>query len=96
MIVRDLFTGGKRSFASTTDAREFRQTIYDNHGLVLPQHAGEVKPPQVCVAELRSRCSVAICLVTSIAAWSCRDFVKQCTRHGNLLLYCNPQEPNGR
>ena len=44
LIVRDLFTGGKRSFASSEDARDFRQRIYDNHGLELPHLP---RPPPV-------------------------------------------------
>jgi protein O-GlcNAc transferase len=32
LIVRDLFTGGNRSFASTQDAREFRAAVYKQYG----------------------------------------------------------------
>ena len=48
MIVRDLFTGGKRSFASTADAREFRSTIYRIHDLEPPSPGRlNARPPQV-------------------------------------------------
>lgn len=52
MVVRDLFTGGKRSFATTADAREFRAKVYAAHGLRLPSQAPGSKPPQVshCVS----------------------------------------------
>jgi hypothetical protein len=32
LIVRDLFTGGNRSFSSTTDAQEFRAAVYNHYG----------------------------------------------------------------
>jgi protein O-GlcNAc transferase len=32
LIVRDLFTGGKRSFTSSSDAREFRAAVYTHYG----------------------------------------------------------------
>jgi hypothetical protein len=47
MIVRDLFTGGKRSFASIADARAFRQQIYLVHGLPLPGSGWSHVPPRV-------------------------------------------------
>ena len=52
MIIRDLFTGGKRSFATTADAREFRAGIYTNHGLKVPASTPHAPPPQVCFASL--------------------------------------------
>lgn len=63
MIVRDLFTGGKRSFASTADARDFREHIYHNHGLALPVTPSPraYLPPRVWPAyseKLRCRCAV--------------------------------------
>jgi hypothetical protein len=47
MVVRDLFTGGKRTFASTADARHFRERIYAAHGLAVPKPAAGFRPPQV-------------------------------------------------
>lgn len=49
MVVRDLFTGGKRSFADTQDARNFRDLIYRNHGLSPPgpQSGQPTVPPKV-------------------------------------------------
>lgn len=32
LIVRDLFTGGTRSFTSTADARQFRAAVYQQYG----------------------------------------------------------------
>lgn len=32
LIIRDLFTGGTRTFTSTQDAREFRAEVYRNYG----------------------------------------------------------------
>jgi hypothetical protein len=32
LIVRDLFTGGNRSFSSSTDARGFRAAVYNHYG----------------------------------------------------------------
>lgn len=32
LIVRDLFTGGNRSFTSSRDAREFRAAVYQHYG----------------------------------------------------------------
>eukprot|EP00775_Hariotina_reticulata_P006840 gene6840-7058_t len=36
LIVRDLFTGGTRSFTNTVDARAFRAAVYSNYGLPPP------------------------------------------------------------
>eukprot|EP00892_Ulva_mutabilis_P005351 jgi/Ulvmu1/3188/UM015_0229.1 len=48
IIVKDLFTGGKRSFASSSHAREFRAKIYEANGLVAPPSSSRGnKPPQV-------------------------------------------------
>lgn len=50
MVVRDLFTGGKRSFASTADAQLFRYMIYQNHGLTPPPLSSTPRtrvPPKV-------------------------------------------------
>jgi protein O-GlcNAc transferase len=32
LIVRDLFTGGTRSFTNTADAQAFRAAVYSNYG----------------------------------------------------------------
>lgn len=32
LIVRDLFTGGNRSFTNSADAREFRAAVYKQYG----------------------------------------------------------------
>jgi Glycosyltransferase 61 len=37
LVVRDLFTGGTRTFLSQADAREFRTTMYGRYGLQAPE-----------------------------------------------------------
>jgi protein O-GlcNAc transferase len=32
LIVRDLFTGGNRSFTDSSSAKEFRAAVYQHHG----------------------------------------------------------------
>lgn len=48
MVLKDVFTGGKRSFQTEGHAREFRAQLYQNHGLQVPasRKSGTV-PPKV-------------------------------------------------
>lgn len=48
MVLKDVFTGGKRSFQTEGHAREFRAQLYENHGLKAPtsSRSGTV-PPKV-------------------------------------------------
>jgi hypothetical protein len=43
LMVRDLFTGGNRSFTSTQDAREFRAAVYAQYGERWPAGRGAGK-----------------------------------------------------
>jgi hypothetical protein len=48
MVMRDVFTGGKRSFQTDEHAREFRSKLYASHGLQVPaSKKGGVVPPKV-------------------------------------------------
>lgn len=51
IVVKDLFTGGKRSFASSSHARDFRAKIYAANGLKVPSSSSRGNtPPQVRLA----------------------------------------------
>ena len=39
LVVRDIFTGGVRTFLSSADAKAFRALIYTQHGEVACQHS---------------------------------------------------------
>lgn len=53
LVVRDIFTGGVRTFLSSADAKAFRALIYTQHGLAPPQ-PGKPLPRVITVQRKRA------------------------------------------
>jgi hypothetical protein len=70
MIVRDLFTGGTRTFHNQHDAVEFRSNIYQQYGAAPPQRCGARQQPSATLldAEMLGPRALRLLLLRS-GAW---------------------------
>ncbi|GBF94574.1 hypothetical protein Rsub_06689 [Raphidocelis subcapitata] len=89
LIVRDVFTGGSRSFASTEDAHEFRAAVYAHYGLPPPAPRAAV-PRTVTFQRKRANRRVVneaqlLALLSEFGAVSVVEFNASSSLHEQLL-----------